>query len=66
MDHSKFETMEENLKRDTLVELLITDFEIRNQFKEVKLGLSFMSYASFIDLDILIKEMIDYDIPYDL
>jgi hypothetical protein len=30
MDHSKFETMEENLKGATLVEHLITDFEILN------------------------------------
>ena len=55
MDHSKFETLEENLKGATLVEHLITYFEIINQFKEVKLGLLVMSYASFIDLKILIK-----------
>jgi hypothetical protein len=66
MDHSKFENLEENLKRATLVENLITDFEIRNQFKRVKIGLPFMTYASCIDLEILIKEMMDYDIPYDL
>ena len=30
MDHSKFENLEENLKRATLVEHLITDFEILN------------------------------------
>jgi hypothetical protein len=66
MDHSKFETLEENLKGATLVEHLITDFEILNQFKAVKLGLPVMSYASCIDLEILIKEMIDYDIPSDL
>jgi hypothetical protein len=66
MDHSKFETLEENMKGATLVEHMITDFEILNHFKIVKLGLPVMSYASWIDLDILIKEMIDYDIPYDL
>ena len=66
MDHSKFDTMEESMKGATLVEHLITDFEIMNQFKVVKLGLSIMSYASCIDLEILIKEMIDYDIPSDL
>jgi hypothetical protein len=66
MDHSKFETLEENLKGATLVEHLIIDFEILNQFKIVKLGLPFMSHSSCIDLEILIKEMIDYDIPSDL
>jgi hypothetical protein len=66
MDHSKFETLEENMKGATLVEHLITDFEIFNQFKEVNLGFPVMSYASCIELKILIKEMTDYDIPFDL
>jgi hypothetical protein len=66
MDQSKFETLEENMKGATLVKHLITNFEILNQFKAVKLGLPFMAYASCIDLEILIKEMTDYDIPSDL
>jgi hypothetical protein len=66
MDHSKFETLEENLKGATLVEHLITDFEILNHFKVVKLGFPVMSYASCIDLEILIKEMKYCDIPSDL
>jgi hypothetical protein len=33
MDHSKFKTHEENMKGATLVEHLIIDFEIINQFK---------------------------------
>jgi hypothetical protein len=37
MDHSKFENLEENLKGETLVEHLITYFEILNQFKALKL-----------------------------
>jgi hypothetical protein len=66
MDHSKFETLEENPKGATLVEHLITEFEVMNQFKTINLGLPVMSYASCIDLEILIKEMIDYYIPSDL
>jgi hypothetical protein len=66
MDHSKFETLEENLKGATLVEHLITDFEILSQFKAVKMGLEVMSYSFCIDLEILIKKMKDFDIPYDL
>jgi hypothetical protein len=66
MDHSKFENLEENLKGENLVEHLITYFEILNQFKIVKIGLPVMTYASCIDLEILIKEMMDYDIPSDL
>jgi hypothetical protein len=37
MDHAKFETLEENMKGATLVEHLITNFEILNQFKAVEL-----------------------------
>jgi hypothetical protein len=66
MDHSKFEILEENLKGATLVEYLITDFEILNQFNTVNIGLPVMTYASCIDLEILIREMMDYDIPSDL
>jgi hypothetical protein len=65
MYHSKFEAMEESLKGPSLVEYLATNFEILNQFKIVKIGLPIMSYATCIDLDILIKEMMDYDIPSD-
>ena len=63
MDHSKFENSEENLKGATLVEYLITNFEILNQSKKMNIGMSVMTYASCIDLEILIKEMMDYDIP---
>jgi hypothetical protein len=66
MDHSKFENLEENLKGETLVEYLITDFEILNHFKAMKIGLLVVTYASCIDLEILIKEMMDYHIPSNL
>jgi hypothetical protein len=46
MDHSKFEALEENLKGTTLVEHLITYFDILNQFKVVKVGIPVMKYAS--------------------
>jgi hypothetical protein len=65
MDHSKFEAMEESLKGPSLVEYLAADFEILNQFKKVNIGLSTMSYTTCIVLEILIKEMMDYEIPSD-
>ena len=65
MDHSKFEAMEESLKGPNLVEYLAIDFEILNKFKTVKIGLLIMSYSMCIDLEILIKEMMDYKIPSD-
>jgi hypothetical protein len=65
MDHSKFEAIEEILKGLSLVEYLAIDFEILNKFKIMKVGMPTMSYARFIDLDILIKEMMDCGIPSD-
>jgi hypothetical protein len=60
MDHSKFKDMEESLKVPSLVEYLATYFEILNKFKRVKVIMPTMSYATCIDLEILIKEMMDY------
>jgi hypothetical protein len=66
MDNSKFESLEDKLKGATLVGYLITYFEMLNQFKRVNIGLQVMTYSTCIDLEILIKEMMDYDIPFDL
>jgi hypothetical protein len=66
MDHSKFEGLEEKLKGPSLVDYLTTDFEILNQFKTVNIKLPTMTYSTSIDLEILIKEMMDYEIPSDL
>ena len=65
MDHSKFETLE-GLKGATLIDKLSKDFKILNRFKMVKLGLPVMSYATCIDLEILMKEMTEYEIPSEL
>jgi hypothetical protein len=65
MDHYRFEDMEESLKGPNLVEHLAIDFEILNKFKMVKVNVPTMSYATCIDLEILIKEMMDYEIPSD-
>jgi hypothetical protein len=43
MDHSRFESLEENLKEETLVEHMITNFEILNRFKTVQIGLCWPS-----------------------
>jgi len=66
MDHSKFEDMEESLKGPILVEHLASDFEILNKFKIVKVSMPIMCYAMCIDLEILIKVMMDYEIPSDV
>jgi len=65
MDHSRFADMEESLKGPSLLEYFSIDFEILNKFKTVKVSMTAMSYATCIDLKILIKEMMDYEIPSD-
>jgi FtsZ-binding cell division protein ZapB len=63
MDHSKFEDLEKGLKGNTIVDKLTNDFEILSQFRTIKSCLPPISYASCIELEVLIKEMVDYDIP---
>jgi hypothetical protein len=66
MHHSRFEDMEESFKGPSLVEHLDTDFKILNKFKIVKVSVPTMSYATCTNLEILIKEMMDYEIPSDV
>ena len=63
MDHSKFEDLEKGLKGNTIVDKLTNDFKILSQFRTIKSCLPPISYASYVELEVLIKEMVDYDIP---
>lgn len=63
MEHSKFDGLRNGLDGNALVERLKDDSEILNQFKEIKARLPPISYASCIELEVLIKEMLDYEIP---
>jgi len=63
MDHSKFEDLE---KGNTIVDKLKNDFEILSQFRTIKSGLPPISYASCITLEVLIKETVVYDIPFEI
>ena len=63
MDHLKFEDLENDLDGRTIVNKLIDDFEILSQFSTIKAQLPPISYASCIDLEVLIKEIMDYHIP---
>ena len=63
IDHSKFEDLKKRLDGNVVANKLTNDFEIRSHFKEIKVGLPPISYVSCIELEVLIKEMMDYDIP---
>ena len=66
MDHSKFEYLEEGLKGITIVDKLMNYFEVLSQFRTIRSGLPTILYASRIELEILVKGMVDYDIPYEI
>ena len=63
MDHSKFKDIENELDGRLVVNKLIDDFEILSQFRIIKEQIPPISYASCIDLEFLIKKMMDYHIP---
>ena len=62
MDHSIFEYLENELDGRTIVNNLTDDFEILSQFRIIKAQLPPICYALCIDLEALIKEMMD--LPY--
>ena len=63
MDHSKFEDLVKVLIGKAIVEKLTEDFEILDRFLIIKKGLPAMSYESYVDLEVSIREMIEYDTP---
>jgi hypothetical protein len=44
---------------------LINDFKVLSQFRTIRSCLPTILYASCIELEILVKEMVDYDIPFE-
>ena len=63
MDHSKFEDIVKGLTGKTIVEKLIEDFEILDKFLIIKKGFPVMSYEAYVDLEVSIREMTEYDTP---
>ena len=63
MDHSKFDDLVKGLTGKVIVDKLIEDFEILQKFLIVRGGLPTMSYETYMDLEVSIWEMTEYDIP---
>ena len=63
MDHSKFEDLVKGLTGKVIVEKLTEDFELLDQFLVTKKGLPAVSYESYVDLEVSIREMMEYDVP---
>jgi len=61
MDSSSFRGLEGNLSGSTIFNTLSNDFQILHQFKSIKDTLPPMSYTECIELEILYKEMGEYE-----
>ena len=62
MDHSKFEDLIKGLTRKIIVEKLTEDLEILQKFLIVRGGLPTVSYEAYVDLEVSIREISEYDI----
>ena len=62
MDHSKLEDLTKGLTRKVIIRRLTNDFEIFDQFLITQISFPPMSYTSYVELEVLIKEMMDYNI----
>ena len=63
MDHSKFEYLVKGLTGKIIVEKLIEDFGTLQKFMIVRGGLPTISYEAFVDMEVSIREMTEYDTP---
>ena len=63
MDHSNFEDLVKGLTGKIIVEKLTEDFEILQKFLITRRGLPTVSYEAYVDLEVSIREMIEYDTP---
>ena len=63
MDHVKFQDLEKGLKGEVIIDKLNNDFHVLNHFHLIKLTLPPISYVSCVELELLSREMMDYEIP---
>ena len=61
MDHSKFKDLVKGLTWKIIVEKLKEDFEILDKFLIIKKGLFVVSYEAYVDLEVSIREITEYD-----
>ena len=63
MDHSNFDDLVKGLTGKITVDKLTEDFEILQKFLIVIGGFPTVSYEAYVDLQVSIKEMTEYDTP---
>ena len=63
MDHSKFDNLEKEMTGKAIVDKLTEDFEILQKFLIIRRGLPKISYEAYMELELSILEMMEYDTP---
>ena len=61
MDHARFDDLVKGLTRKIIMDKLIEDFEILQIFLIVRGGFPVVSYEAYVDLEVSIREMTEYD-----
>ena len=64
-DHSKFKDIVKGLKGTVVVNKMRNDFELPILFKEIKSKLHTITHDPLIQLDVLVKEMLDASVLND-
>ena len=63
MEHFKFEDLVKGLIGNTILEKMTEDFEILDKFLIVKKVFPTVSYEAYVDLEMSIREMTEYNTP---
>ena len=63
MDHSKFEYLFKGMTGKIIVEKLTEDFEVLQKFLIIRRGFPTIAYEAYVDLEVSIREMTEYDTP---
>ena len=62
-NHTKLQDIEKGLKGEVIIEKLKVDFDVLDQLQLIKSTLPPLSYFPCVELEILSREMMDYEIP---
>ena len=63
MVHTKFNDLEKKLTGKTIVDMLTEDFEILQKFAIIRSRFPKKSYEAYMELEVSIQEMMEWDTP---
>ena len=62
-DHSKFQNMDGNLNGEVIIDKIGDNFSILDQFQIIKDALPPISFSSCVELEVLEREMVNFEFP---